>query len=137
MKIIMLQFLWITSPSIPDESRNYCKTLCQKHRLLALNTKGTPVGQRSQFSLQLDARDLSVVGCEKINTSGYHTQTDGLVVKFNSTLIKMIAKSCETKDRDWDEHLPYLPFAYRVSSQDSTKSLLSSCYMGDTLTFLQ
>ena len=62
-----------------------------------------------------------MVGCEKINTLGYHPQTDGLVEKFNSTLINMIAKSCETKDRDWNERLPYLLFAYRVSSQDPTK----------------
>ena len=36
-----------------------------------------------------------LLGVEKINTSGYHPQTDGLVEKFNSTLISMIAKSCD------------------------------------------
>ena len=34
----------------------------------------------------------------KINTAGYHPQTDGLVEKFNSTLINMIAKSCDVCD---------------------------------------
>ena len=58
---------------------------------------------------------------KKINTSGYHPQTDGLVEKFNSTLVNMIAKSCDVRDRDWDDHLPYLLFAYRVSAQESTK----------------
>ena len=53
----------------------------------------------------------------KINTS----LSDGLVEKFNSTLISMIAKSCDAKDRDWDDYLPYLLFAYRVSAQESTK----------------
>ena len=57
----------------------------------------------------------------KINTAGYHPQTDGLVEKFNSTLINMIAKSCNVSDRDWVDHLPYLLFAYRVSIQESTK----------------
>ena len=33
----------------------------------------------------------------------------------------MIAKSCDVKDRDWDDHLPYLLFAYRVSAQGSTR----------------
>ena len=55
-----------------------------------------------------------LLNIEKINTSGYHPQTDGLVEKFNSTLIQMIAKSCTVSDRDWDIHLPYLLFAYRV-----------------------
>ena len=31
-----------------------------------------------------------LLNIEKINTSGYHPQTDGLVEKFNSTLIQMI-----------------------------------------------
>ena len=56
----------------------------------------------------------------KINTSGYHLQMDGLVEKFNSTLIDMIAKYCETKCHDWDEHLPALLFA-RSSIQDCTR----------------
>ena len=57
----------------------------------------------------------------KINTSGYHPQTDGLVEKFNSTLVNMISKSCTITDKDWDDHLDFLLFAYRVSAQDSTK----------------
>lgn len=55
------------------------------------------------------------------NTSGYHPQTDGLVEKFNSTLISMIAKLCAVQDRDWDERLPYLLFAYWVLTQESTR----------------
>ena len=36
-----------------------------------------------------------LLGVKKMNTSGYHPQTDGLVQKFNLTLINMIAKSCD------------------------------------------
>ena len=61
------------------------------------------------------------MGVKKINTSGYHPQTDGLVEKFNSTLVNLIAKCCETKKRDWDIHLPYLLFAYRTMVQESTQ----------------
>ena len=49
-----------------------------------------------------------ILGVKKINTSGYHPQTDGLVEKFNSTLISMIAKCCEVNQHDWDNHLPFL-----------------------------
>jgi len=62
-----------------------------------------------------------VLGMKKINTSGYHPQTDGLVEKFNSTLINLMAKCCETRQHDWDEHLPLLLFAYRSSLQESTR----------------
>ena len=48
---------------------------------------------------------------KKLNTSGYHPQTDGLVEIFNSTLIKMMAKCASDKPMEWDRKLPYLLFA--------------------------
>ena len=58
---------------------------------------------------------------KKVNTSGYHPQTYGLVEKFNSTLTGMVAKFAEQSGRNWDRHLPFLLFAYRVSVQETTK----------------
>ena len=58
---------------------------------------------------------------KKVNTSSYHPQTDGLVEKFNSTLIGMVAKVAEQSSKDWDRHFPFLLFAYRASVQESTK----------------
>ena len=75
----------------------------------------------SNFLSNVIQEVCKLLNIKKINTSGYHPQTDGLVEKFNSTLIQMIAKSCNVSDRDWDVHLPYLLFAYRVSAQASTK----------------
>ena len=49
---------------------------------------------------------------KKVNTSGYHPQTNGLVEKFNSTLISMISKVVEGSSRDLDQHLPILLFEY-------------------------
>ena len=69
-----------------------------------------------------------LLGVKKINTSGYHTQSDGLVEKFNSTLISMIAKSCDVHDRDWDVRLPYLLIEYR--HRNLPENLLLSCCYG-------
>jgi hypothetical protein len=57
---------------------------------------------------------------KKVNTSGYHPQSDGLVEKFNSTLTAMLSKVAES-GKDWDRHLPFVLFAYRNSVQESTK----------------
>ena len=54
------------------------------------------------------------MGVEKINTSGYHTQTNDLVEKFNTTLKIMIAKSCGVQKKEWDVYLSYILFAYQV-----------------------
>ena len=74
----------------------------------------------ANFLSELIQGICDLLGMKKINTSGYHPQTDGLVEKFNSTLINFIAKCCETRQRDWDEHLPHLLFAYRSMMQEST-----------------
>ena len=52
-----------------------------------------------------------LIGTKKFNISGYHPQCDGLVEKFNSTLISMLSKSIGKYSRDWDKHLSYLLFA--------------------------
>lgn len=61
-----------------------------------------------------------LLGFHKVNTTAYHPQTDGLVERFNRTLTAMLAKTVEKGGQDWDEHLPYILFAYRASQQDST-----------------
>ena len=75
----------------------------------------------ANFMSELIQGICEVLGVKKVNTSGYHPQTDGLVEKFNSTLINLVAKCCETRQHDWDEHLPLLLFAYRSSLQESTR----------------
>ena len=69
----------------------------------------------ANFLSDLVTTVCSLLGIIKIDTSGYHSLTDGLVEKFS-----MIVKSA-TKGDDWDERLPYLLFTYHVCAQESTK----------------
>ena len=57
----------------------------------------------------------------KVNTSGYHPQTDGLVERFHQTLITMLSMYVQKHGQDWDRYLPYMLYAYRVSAQESTR----------------
>ena len=63
----------------------------------------------------------TLIGTQKVNTTAYHPQTDGLVELFNCTLIDMLAKTTAKQGTDWDQRLPYVLFAYRSSLQESTK----------------
>ena len=67
-----------------------------------------------------------LLGIEKVNTSGYHPQTDGMVEKFNSTIINMLSKCVEKHGRDWDKQLPYVMLAYRVAVQESTDFVINT-----------
>ena len=75
----------------------------------------------SNFLSEIILELCYLLGICKINTSGYHPQTDGLVEKFNSTLQCMISKASDKNPTEWDKQLPLLLFAYRSVVQESTK----------------
>ena len=62
----------------------------------------------------------SLLGTHKVSTTAYHPQTDGLVERFNRTLLEMLFKSANNTGQDWDTRLPYVLYAYRVSVHPST-----------------
>ena len=55
-----------------------------------------------------------------ISTSPYHPQIDGLVERFNGTLKAVLKKLTSKNQKNWDDVLPYLLFAYREVPQEST-----------------
>ena len=74
----------------------------------------------ANFMSDLILEMCSLLGIRKVNTSGYHPQTDGLVEKFNSTITNMISKSVDV-GVEWDKQLPMFLFAYRTTIQESTR----------------
>ena len=65
-------------------------------------------------------RVCELLGTKKVNTTGYHPRTDGMVERMNRTLIGMIAKHTEFYGAQWDRYLAYLLFAYRMKIHSST-----------------
>ena len=58
---------------------------------------------------------------KKINTSSYHPQTNALTERFNLTFCEMCSQYINRHHTDWDEHIPYLLFAYNTSVHPTTK----------------
>ena len=73
----------------------------------------------ANFLSDLMAEVCRFMKVKKVNTLGYHPQTDGLVERLHQTLIQMLSLWVEKHGRDWDHYLPYLLYAYRVSAQES------------------
>ena len=53
-------------------------------------------------------------------TTPYHPQSDGLVERFNRTLLNLLSMAASENERDWDLHIPMVMMAYRTSVQEST-----------------
>ena len=61
-----------------------------------------------------------LMNTSKLNTTAYHPQTDGLIERFNGTLSETLSMFVSTNQKDWDEHIPQVLFAYHVSPNATT-----------------
>jgi hypothetical protein len=49
----------------------------------------------------------------------YHPQTNGLVERFNGTLVKALKRLASNFPRNWDDYIPAVLFAYRTRSHST------------------
>ena len=76
--------------------------------------------QGTNFMSTLLAEMYRLLNVQRLRTTPYHPQCNGLVERFNQTLKAMLRKSATKDGKDWDKLLPYLLFAYREVPQEST-----------------
>ncbi len=57
----------------------------------------------------------------KTHKTPYHPQSDGMVERFNHTVVQMLSIFFNEHHNDWNDHLPYVMMAYRAPVHESTK----------------
>ncbi|UYV72451.1 hypothetical protein LAZ67_9003197 [Cordylochernes scorpioides] len=59
-------------------------------------------------------------GIKKKTTTAYHPQTNGLTERLNRTIADMLSMYMDLDQKNWDEMLPFITFAYNTAKQEST-----------------
>ncbi|XP_030845845.1 uncharacterized protein LOC115925941 [Strongylocentrotus purpuratus] len=78
--------------------------------------------QGRNFESNLMSEVCKLLGIKKTRTCPLHPRSDGMIERFNRTLIGMVRTLIDPdrNQRDWDELLPHAMLAYRSSVQEST-----------------
>ena len=76
--------------------------------------------QGRQFESSVMQEVGQILQIHKTRTTPYHPQSDGLVERFNRTLIDMLATTVGDHPREWERHLSKLCMAYNTSVHSST-----------------
>ena len=76
--------------------------------------------QGRQFESQLIAEICKLLGIKKTHTTAYHPQSDGLVERFNRTLLGMLSTATRDNPFNWESHLRPLCMAYNTSVHPTT-----------------
>ena len=76
--------------------------------------------QGRNFESEVITEVCKLLGVVKSRTTPYHPQSDGLIERFNRTLLDMLAKAVRERPFDWEEHLPRLCLAYNSSVHPTT-----------------
>ena len=75
--------------------------------------------QGRNFESSLFHQVLQVFGIHKTRTTAYHPQSDGMVERFNCSLLQLLRCYVETEE-DWERFLPLVLYAYRTVQHSST-----------------
>jgi len=103
-------------PRKPVWSQNYWSTDLCVHGC----PKQILTDQRPNFDSQLFQELCRLLAIDKILTTPYKPSTNGNIERFHSTMHPLIAKWVSEDQRDWDDKLPAVAFAYRTTVHEAT-----------------
>ena len=112
---------WMEAYPLPNqEAHTIAKKLIDEFFLRFSPPEQIHSDQGRQFESRIIAEVCELLGIDKTRTSPYHPQSDGLIERFNRTLLGMLAKVVDNNPDDWEDHLKPVCMAYNSSVQPTT-----------------
>jgi hypothetical protein len=106
---------------LPDISATTVATaLLQKVLLIYGPCKQLQTDLGKQFTAALLKEICNYFNINKSFSTAYRPQVQGLVERFNSTLLQSLSKLCNDRQSDWDRQLQLVLWAYSTTPHSST-----------------
>ena len=113
---------WAEAVPVPDAK---AETIARAYFNNVIARWGAPLKlltDRAQYFMGNVMTELAkLMGTTQLFTTPYHPQADGMVERFNGTLIRALSRYVSYSQREWDAHLPHIMFAYRSTPHSATK----------------
>lgn len=74
----------------------------------------------SNYQSELFREVCRLLEIKQTRTSGFRPMANGMIEKFNSSLLNMISAYVDQNQKNWDRYLPLLTMAYRATVHSST-----------------
>ncbi|UYV68065.1 hypothetical protein LAZ67_5002947, partial [Cordylochernes scorpioides] len=74
----------------------------------------------TNFMSQIIKEINNLSGISHLKTTAYHPQINGLTERLNKTLTDMLSMYVDVEQKNWDEVLPFVTFAYNTAKQETT-----------------
>ncbi|KAF8784306.1 Retrovirus-related Pol polyprotein like [Argiope bruennichi] len=89
--------------------------------------------QGRNFDSAVCTRLCEILGIDKIRTTALHPQSDGIVERFNRTILNSLSLLVSRNQQDWDKKLPFFLLAYRSAVHETTGYFPSQMLFGRDL----
>ncbi len=112
---------WVEAFPMPNqEARTVAKNLVDEVFCRFSIPEQLHSDQGRQFESEVIGEICKLLHIRKSRTTPYHPQLDGMVERFNRTLLSMLSTCIEEHPFEWEDHLRKVCLAYNTSTHSTT-----------------
>ena len=107
---------WLVAIPVPDIKAKTIASVFIKHIVTKFGVPRILLSNQGRnFTSNLPAEICKLLQLEKVFTTPYHPQCDGMVERANRTIQNALAPYVHKDQRSWDDMLDYVCFAYKLA----------------------